>query len=226
MLYPDGSVLVAGLTRETDAGRIQSWLAAQEPEGLAISDWVVAQFSSALSLKLRAGHMEAAHRAEALAMFVRNASQQERGNAARLDGRRIPRRLAPVAPGGRLGRRSAETPAKETLRILSINAERRRPFQSLPDKSVRRAVGGREGIFRRRLFEDEGLRRDFANRRSNSHIRSLSANERSLLHRDTPKALRHYCNGCPGSAFPKVLGCWRLFSRPRMLGPTPGSCDK
>jgi predicted nucleic acid-binding protein len=71
MLYLDTSVLIAALTREAETARMQSWLAAQEPESLAISDWVVTEFSSALSIKLRAGQIEAVHRAEALAMFAR-----------------------------------------------------------------------------------------------------------------------------------------------------------
>lgn len=71
MLYLDTSVLVAALTREAETARIQSWLAAQEPESLTISDWVVTEFSSALSIKLRAGQIEAVHRADALATFAR-----------------------------------------------------------------------------------------------------------------------------------------------------------
>jgi predicted nucleic acid-binding protein len=38
---------------------------------LAISDWVITEFSSVLSIKLPGGHIEAAYRAEALAMFAR-----------------------------------------------------------------------------------------------------------------------------------------------------------
>ena len=71
MLYLDTSLLVAALTNETETERMQRWLGQQAEDDLAISDWVVTEFSSALSIKLRAGHIEAAHRADALAMFAR-----------------------------------------------------------------------------------------------------------------------------------------------------------
>jgi predicted nucleic acid-binding protein len=71
MLYLDTSLLVAALTNETETERIQRWLGQQAEDDLAISDWVVTEFSSALSIKLRAGHIEPAHRADALAMFAR-----------------------------------------------------------------------------------------------------------------------------------------------------------
>ena len=50
---------------------MQAWLAAQPSEDLAISDWVTTEFSSALSIKLRTGQLDKAHRADALAMFTR-----------------------------------------------------------------------------------------------------------------------------------------------------------
>lgn len=71
MLYVDTSVLVATLVKEIHTDRIQHWLAGQDPEELAISDWVVTEFSSALSIKLRTGQIDAQRRASALAAFAR-----------------------------------------------------------------------------------------------------------------------------------------------------------
>ena len=71
MLYMDTSLLVAALTNEAETERIQGWLGQQAEGDLAISDWVGTEFSSALSINLRAGHVEPAHRADALAMFSR-----------------------------------------------------------------------------------------------------------------------------------------------------------
>lgn len=75
MRYLDTSVLVAGFTKEATTSRVQTWLAAQAPESLAISAWVVTEFSSALSLKLRIGDIDAQYRAEALATFARHCDQ-------------------------------------------------------------------------------------------------------------------------------------------------------
>jgi predicted nucleic acid-binding protein len=71
MLYLDTSLLVAALTNEAETRRMQAWLGEQDPDDLVISDWVAAEFSAALSIKLRAEAIEASHRAEALTMFTR-----------------------------------------------------------------------------------------------------------------------------------------------------------
>lgn len=70
MRYVDTSVLVAALTREAQTARMQNWLAGQAAGALAISMWVITEFSAALSIKLRTGDIDEAHRANALAAFA------------------------------------------------------------------------------------------------------------------------------------------------------------
>ncbi len=74
-LYLDTSLLVAALTNEAETERMQAWLAAQAADELVISDWVVTEFSSALSIKLRTGQIEPRHRADALATFMQLARE-------------------------------------------------------------------------------------------------------------------------------------------------------
>jgi predicted nucleic acid-binding protein len=70
ILYFDTSVLVAALTAEANTAQIQAWLVKQDQAALAISDWTVTEFSSALSLKLRSGKISLQERAKALAGFT------------------------------------------------------------------------------------------------------------------------------------------------------------
>lgn len=70
MLYVDTSVLIAALTREQRTAEIQDWLAAQPAGQLVVSDWVLTEFSAALSVKLRMGQLAPADRAEVLAVFA------------------------------------------------------------------------------------------------------------------------------------------------------------
>ena len=69
MQYLDTSLLVAALTHEARTASLQTWLAAQDPENLAVSDWGVTEFSGALSIKVRTGQLTPDHRAQALAVF-------------------------------------------------------------------------------------------------------------------------------------------------------------
>lgn len=70
MLYVDTSVLVAAMTNEPRTDEMQEWLAGQGAGQLAVSDWVMTEFSAALSVKLRTGQLEPAHRADAMAVFA------------------------------------------------------------------------------------------------------------------------------------------------------------
>ena len=75
MLYLETSLLVAALTREEKTAAVHSWLDVQEPAELAISEWVVTEFSAALSSKLRTGQIAADGRAAALQAFTRLAAE-------------------------------------------------------------------------------------------------------------------------------------------------------
>jgi predicted nucleic acid-binding protein len=68
--YLDTSIIVSSLVRETHTKRTHKWLSEQMSDDVAISDWVVSEFSSALSLKLRTKQISEEKRADALAAFV------------------------------------------------------------------------------------------------------------------------------------------------------------
>lgn len=69
MLYVDTSILVAALSNEAHTAAAQDWLGGQRGGALAISDWTIAEMSSALAIKLRRRELSLAVRNEALALF-------------------------------------------------------------------------------------------------------------------------------------------------------------
>jgi len=74
--YVDTAVIVAALTIEAGTAKAQVWIAAQAAGELMISDWVMAEFSSALSLKLRTGLIDTQVRTAASAAFNRFCSNR------------------------------------------------------------------------------------------------------------------------------------------------------
>jgi uncharacterized protein len=94
MLYLDTSLLVSALTNEEETEAVQEWLAQQDARELTISDWVMTEFSSALSIKLETGQLATEHRAAALATLTRLAAETFRVLAVERPSFRAAARLA------------------------------------------------------------------------------------------------------------------------------------
>jgi len=58
VIYCDTSLLVAALTSEAHSAIARSWLLAQDRGALAISDWTLTEFSSAIAMKFRRGAID------------------------------------------------------------------------------------------------------------------------------------------------------------------------
>jgi uncharacterized protein len=94
MLYLDTSLLVSALINEEETEAVQEWLAQRNARELTISDWVMTEFSSALSIKLQTGQLATEHRAAALATLTRLAAETFRVLAVERPSFRAAARLA------------------------------------------------------------------------------------------------------------------------------------
>lgn len=65
MLYIDTSLLIPLLTVETVSSVVEEWSFEQQGEDLVISDWVVTETASVLSLKKRTGEIDTEGRQQA-----------------------------------------------------------------------------------------------------------------------------------------------------------------
>jgi predicted nucleic acid-binding protein len=66
-LYLDTSLVVTALVAEPGSDAVLEWLSAHHSDRFVVSDWVVAEFSAALSIKLRTNQIDAEAREIALA---------------------------------------------------------------------------------------------------------------------------------------------------------------
>jgi predicted nucleic acid-binding protein len=102
-LYLDTSVLIAAFPPEAESERVLDWLDIQEAD-LVVSDWVVTEFSAALSIKLRTRQIETTDRMAALAAFSRFCSNSAIVLVVSREQFRVAARFADqYAPGLRAG---------------------------------------------------------------------------------------------------------------------------
>lgn len=69
MIYADTSALVPAFIRESKSGAVLAWLE-HSGERLVVSEWAIAEFSSAASIKARTGQIERPIARQAMARFL------------------------------------------------------------------------------------------------------------------------------------------------------------
>ncbi|MCE3290313.1 MAG: twitching motility protein PilT [Caulobacter sp.] len=70
MFYLDTSLIVSLITNEAHTPDARGWLSNHLTDELAISLWVTTEVSSALSMKLRTGQIDAAERGQAASAYA------------------------------------------------------------------------------------------------------------------------------------------------------------
>jgi predicted nucleic acid-binding protein len=68
--YCDTSILIPAFLPESTSARVLAWIAGKEPGTLFVSDWSIAEFSSAVSIKVRGGKLPVDKRAEVFAAWT------------------------------------------------------------------------------------------------------------------------------------------------------------
>lgn len=149
MLYLDTSLVVALITREAHTDDAQRWLQDQPPGKTAVSDWVVTEVASALSIKQRSGDLDGVARSQADRAFQRLRHEV-------FDVLAVPRAAFTTAAGF-VSRAELSLRAGDALH-LAIAADR---HASLCTCDVRQADAGRQlGLQTQLLFsDDEGMTR-------------------------------------------------------------------
>jgi predicted nucleic acid-binding protein len=62
MIYCDTSLLIAALTPEASSDTVLAWQSSSTRGSLCISPWCLAEVASALSIKVRSGHLSSEQR--------------------------------------------------------------------------------------------------------------------------------------------------------------------
>lgn len=74
MLYLDTSVLVPLFVSEPESASVRAWFGARAGETLAISDWTLTEFASAMGIKVRAKGLKPAQAHKACALMEKLAA--------------------------------------------------------------------------------------------------------------------------------------------------------
>lgn len=104
MLYLDTSVLVPLFVPEPESDSVRAWFAAQGLEALAISDWTLTEFASAMGIKVRDKGLKANQAKRACSLMEKLAEESFKVfTPTRMDFRKAAEQLRDHAVGLRAG---------------------------------------------------------------------------------------------------------------------------